>query len=71
MDDPGLVFSPFLSFLAEFAIYLQYCRCLKFEEKPDYQYLRQLFRNLFHVNGYTYDYVFDWTLLKFVSILCF
>ena len=28
-------------------------------------YLRQLFRNLFHRQGFTYDYVFDWNMLKF------
>ena len=28
-------------------------------------YLRQLFRNLFHKQGFTYDYVFDWNMLKF------
>uniref|UniRef100_T1IQH1 Non-specific serine/threonine protein kinase n=1 Tax=Strigamia maritima TaxID=126957 RepID=T1IQH1_STRMM len=49
----------------EFATYLNYCRSLRFEEKPDYSYLRQLFRNLFHRQGFTYDYVFDWNLLKF------
>ena len=27
-------------------------------------YLRQLFRNLFHRQGFTYDYVFDWNMLK-------
>lgn len=49
----------------EFATYLNYCRSLRFEEKPDYSYLRQLFRNLFHKQGFTYDYVFDWNIVKF------
>jgi len=55
-------------FLAEFTTYLNFCRSLRFDDKPDYSYLRQLFRNLFHRHGYTYDYVFDWNMLKFVSI---
>lgn len=49
----------------EFPTYLNYCRLLRFEERPDYSYLRQLFRTLFHRQGFTYDYVFDWNLLKF------
>ncbi|UJR22562.1 hypothetical protein I4U23_025609 [Adineta vaga] len=49
----------------EFTTYLSYCRSLRFDDKPDYSYLRQLFRNLFHRQGFTYDYVFDWNLLKF------
>ena len=36
-------------FPAEFAMYLNYCRGLRFEEAPDYMYLRQLFRILFRV----------------------
>ena len=55
------------SFVAEFATYLNFCRSLRFDDKPDYSYLRQLFRNLFHRQGFTYDYVFDWNMLKFVS----
>ncbi|KAL1404121.1 hypothetical protein pipiens_019049 [Culex pipiens pipiens] len=31
-------------FPAEFAMYLNYCRSLRFDEGPDYMYLRQLFR---------------------------
>ena len=42
-------------------------RSLRFEEKPDYAYLRQLIRNLFHRQGFSYDYVFDWNLMKNVS----
>jgi hypothetical protein len=54
---------------AEFLTYLLYCRSLSFEETPDYSHLRQIFRTLFHRQGFTYDYIFDWNLLKFVSIL--
>ncbi|KNE69710.1 CK1/CK1/CK1-D protein kinase [Allomyces macrogynus ATCC 38327] len=49
----------------EFAIYLNYCRSLRFDDRPDYSYLRRLFRELFVREGYSYDYVFDWTVLKF------
>ena len=57
-----------LVFTAEFATYLNFCRSLRFDDKPDYSYLRQLFRNLFHRQGFSYDYVFDWNMLKFVSM---
>uniref|UniRef100_A0A452UTC8 non-specific serine/threonine protein kinase n=1 Tax=Ursus maritimus TaxID=29073 RepID=A0A452UTC8_URSMA len=55
------------SYPSEFATYLNFCRSLRFDDKPDYSYLRQLFRNLFHRQGFSYDYVFDWNMLKFVS----
>ena len=51
-------------FPAEFSMYLNYCRGLRFEEAPDYMYLRQLFRILFRTLNHIYDYVFDWTMLK-------
>lgn len=51
-------------FPAEFAMYLNYCRGLRFDEGPDYMYLRQLFRILFRTLNHQYDYTFDWTLLK-------
>ena len=57
----------FFDLSGEFATYLNFCRSLKFEDKPDYAYLRQLFRNLFHKLGYTYDYVFDWNTARIVS----
>lgn len=52
----------------EFAIYLNYVRSLRFDDKPDYSYLRKLFRDLFVREGYQYDYVFDWTIRKMASI---
>lgn len=52
---------------AEFIAYLTYCRELRFDEDPDYVYLRSLLRVLFHRQGFSYDYVFDWNILKYVS----
>ncbi|KAG9509567.1 Casein kinase I isoform delta-A, partial [Fragariocoptes setiger] len=49
---------------AAFMIYLSYCRNLRFEEAPDYMYLRQLFRLLLRTSAFQYDYIFDWTMLK-------
>ncbi|GAA97463.1 uncharacterized protein L969DRAFT_68419 [Mixia osmundae IAM 14324] len=46
----------------EFAIYLNYCRSLRFDDKPDYSYLRKLFRDLFVREGFQYDYIFDWSV---------
>lgn len=47
----------------EFILYLNYCRGLKFEEKPDYNYLRKLFKELFVKEAFEFDYVYDWILL--------
>lgn len=52
-------------FPPEFVTYFQLCRSLRFEDKPDYSYVRKLFRDLFIREGYQYDYVFDWTILKY------
>ncbi|KAH7120106.1 putative casein kinase I [Dactylonectria estremocensis] len=49
----------------EFAIYLNYTRSLRFDDKPDYSYLRKIFRDLFLRHGFQYDYVFDWTVYKY------
>lgn len=53
----------------EFAIYLNYVRSLRFDDKPDYTYLRKLFRDLFVREGFQYDYVFDWTVRKMVCVV--
>ncbi|XP_022974496.1 casein kinase 1-like protein 10 [Cucurbita maxima] len=56
------------SFPSEFTSYFHYCRSLRFEDKPDYSYLKRLFRDLFIREGYQFDYVFDWTILKYPQI---
>ncbi|KAJ3671171.1 hypothetical protein LUZ60_008597 [Juncus effusus] len=50
---------------SEFASYFHYCRSLRFDDKPDYPYLKRLFRDLFIREGFQFDYVFDWTILKY------
>ncbi|KAJ8773966.1 hypothetical protein K2173_009397 [Erythroxylum novogranatense] len=56
----------------EFASYFYYCRSLRFDDKPDYAYLKRLFRDLIIrefldllLSGFQFDYVFDWTILKY------
>lgn len=51
----------------EMATYLRYVRRLDFFEKPDYDYLRKLFTDLFDRNGYVFDYQYDWTGKPLVS----
>jgi len=48
---------------SEFVTFLSYCRNLRFEDKPDYTYIRNLFKDLFVKSGYEMDYQFDWTSL--------
>jgi len=48
----------------EFSKYLQYCRNIMFEEKPDYNYLRGLFKGCMQRNGYEYDGRYDWIVKK-------
>ncbi|KAG5492517.1 hypothetical protein JKF63_01095 [Porcisia hertigi] len=45
----------------EFASFVNYSRALRFEDRPDYGYLRAMFRRLFEREGYQEDYVYDWT----------
>ncbi|XP_047321452.1 casein kinase 1-like protein 12 [Impatiens glandulifera] len=50
---------------SEFASYFHYCRSLRFDDRPDYSYLKRIFRDLFIHEGFQFDYVFDWTILKY------
>lgn len=49
---------------SEFAKYLSYARNMKFEEKPDYLLLKNMFKDLFNKQGYKYDYQYDWVILN-------
>ena len=45
----------------EFALYFNYVRSLGFEERPDYAYLRKIFRNVYIRERFKNDDIFDWT----------
>ncbi|KAL2534235.1 casein kinase I-like 3 [Abeliophyllum distichum] len=49
----------------EFASYFHYCHSLTFDQRPDYGFLKRLFRELFTREGCEFDYIFDWTILKY------
>jgi hypothetical protein len=46
----------------EFSIFLTYTHTLDFDDKPNYKYLHNLFRNLFVHEGYQYDDTFNWCM---------
>jgi len=48
----------------EFCTYLSYVKGLDFIEKPDYKYLKGLFRTLFLNSGFEFDYAYDWLTSK-------
>lgn len=51
-------------FPEQFASYLNYCRALRFDEKPDYEYLRKLFNQCFKQHGYAQDFAYDWVIYE-------
>lgn len=53
----------------EFETYFERVSALRPDEKADYAYLRRMFGKLFRSSGFQYDYVFDWTELKFMEHL--
>ncbi|XP_030383041.1 casein kinase I [Scaptodrosophila lebanonensis] len=51
-------------FPAEFALMMKYARNLRFEDEPDYTYLRQLCRILFRSLNHQFDYMYDWNVME-------
>ena len=51
------------AFPAEFRSYFEHVRSLRFDDRPDYDYLKRLFRELFFRKGFSYDNMFDWEIL--------
>ena len=47
----------------ELSLYMIYVKALRFEDKPDYNYLKRLFKELFFNMNYELDYMYDWTTL--------
>ena len=53
----------------EFKEYLDYCKNLKFDERPDYLYLAKLFKDLSIKLEYHNDHLFDWTMLRYTKAI--
>lgn len=53
----------------EFESYLSYCRRMKFNERPDYVYIKRIFQELFIKQGYTYDNIYDWSQPSFQVLI--
>ncbi|EAX97207.1 CK1 family protein kinase [Trichomonas vaginalis G3] len=52
----------------EFSIFLTSVKQLEFTEQPDYSKYRNLFRELFIREGFTYDFQYDWTPNESINI---
>lgn len=48
----------------EFKIYMDYVKSLDFAERPNYNYLYNLFTQLFKKNNFVYDNAYDWSKIK-------
>jgi hypothetical protein len=46
----------------ELATFINYAKGLKFEEKPDYKYLKELLASARKANKIEMDYYYDWTV---------
>lgn len=52
------------SYPNEFREYFAHCSALGFEDRPDYRYLKRLFKDLFERSGFENDNMFDWEILR-------
>mmetsp|Transcript_12734 Transcript_12734/g.13161 ORF Transcript_12734/g.13161 Transcript_12734/m.13161 type:complete len:442 (-) Transcript_12734:167-1492(-) len=55
------------NFPAEFRSYFEHVRSLRFDDRPDYDYLKRMFRELFFRKGFRYDNIYDWDILALPS----
>ena len=52
------------NFPVEFAKFLEYSRSLGFDECPDYDYVKRLFKDRMNAERYRMDHVYDWIILS-------
>ena len=50
-----------IGFPDEFCQFVDYCRNLKFEEEPDYDYLKGLLKKVMIDNDFVLDFIYDWS----------
>lgn len=44
----------------EFSVYLNYCHSIRYEDKPDYGFLRKIFREVLYRSNFAMDFIYDW-----------
>ena len=47
----------------EILLYMKHCRSLKFTDKPNYEFLKDLFIGLFKKKKFTLDFIYDWNIV--------
>ena len=45
----------------QFYLFVDYCRQLKFDEEPNYEYLKGLLIEIMNNNSFGFDYIYDWS----------
>jgi hypothetical protein len=48
--------------IPEIAAIIEYSRGLKYDERPDYRYIRRSLKSLLIKSGANFDFLYDWTL---------
>jgi casein kinase 1/casein kinase I family protein HRR25 len=56
-------------FPSELRAFFDHVRALRFEDKPDYDFLKRIFRELFFRQGFAYDNAFDWDIIAEQTLL--
>ena len=49
--------------------YVKYCKQLNFEQRLDYEYLRNLFKSILSRLNTIYDLKFTWNLKKYAKVI--
>lgn len=58
-------------FPEEFSTFINYTRDLKFDDRPDYGFLKRLFKTIADRDKLEFDYAFDWVIRKQETVSCF
>lgn len=58
-----------MNLIDEFSKYINYTRNLKFDEKPDYNWMKGQFRNLLIKMECSIDNIFDWSKMNSNNIV--
>lgn len=54
---------------SEFEMFMNYSRSLRFDDKPDYEFVKKLFKDLMIKESLQFDYVYDWVLINAVIFI--